>query len=115
MQLEVVNSNRNLLIMKCKDESCRWRLYAKTNMTGSWEVVTNPLLHSCYDSATILDHHMMTARLITNIIRDSLRRNLEMTWKQAKNLVKQRFPTVEPSYNKIWRGKELAIADLFGS
>jgi hypothetical protein len=115
MQSEVVNSNRNMLIVKCKNENCLWRLYAKTNMTGSWEVSTNPYEHSCYGSATALDHNMMTARLIADTIRNNLREDLEMTFKQAKNLVKQRFPTVEPSYNKIWRGKELAIADLFGS
>lgn len=38
-----------------------------------------------------------------------------MSVKEARGLVKQKFPTVEPSYNKIWRGRELAIADLFGS
>jgi hypothetical protein len=30
-------------------------------------------------------------------------------------LVKQKFSIVQPSYNKLWRGRELAIADLFGS
>jgi MULE transposase domain len=30
-------------------------------------------------------------------------------------LVKQKFPTVQPSYNKLWRERELAIVDIFGS
>jgi hypothetical protein len=57
----------------------------------------------------------MTFRMITDIVKNRLRENLEMTVKETKGLVKQKFPTVQPSYNKLWRGKKLAIADLFGS
>jgi hypothetical protein len=38
-----------------------------------------------------------------------------MTVKEARGLVKQKFPTVQPSYNKLWRERKLAIADIFGS
>jgi hypothetical protein len=38
-----------------------------------------------------------------------------MIVKEARELVKQKFPTVQPSYNKLYRGRELTIADLFGS
>jgi hypothetical protein len=38
-----------------------------------------------------------------------------MTVKEGKSLVKQKFPTVQPSYNKLWSGRELTIADLFDS
>ena len=40
---------------------------------------------------------------------------MEMSVTEARGLVKLRFPTVHPSYNKIRRGREFAIADLFGS
>jgi hypothetical protein len=29
--------------------------------------------------------------------------------------VKQKFHTVQPSYNKLWRGRKLIIADFFSS
>jgi hypothetical protein len=56
----------------------------------------------------------MTSRMITDIVKNRLRDNLEMTVKEARSLVRQKFPIVQPSYNKLWRGRELTIADLFG-
>jgi hypothetical protein len=57
----------------------------------------------------------MSFRMIADIVKNRLRDNLEMTVKEVRSLVKQKFPTVQPSYNKLWRGRELAIADIFGS
>jgi hypothetical protein len=57
----------------------------------------------------------MTSKMIADIVKNRLRDNLEMTVKEVRGLVKQKFPTVQPSYNKLWRGRELAIADIFDS
>jgi hypothetical protein len=57
----------------------------------------------------------MTSRMIADIIKNRLRQNLEMKVKEVRGLVKQKFPTVQPSYNKLWRGRELTIVDFFGS
>jgi MULE transposase domain len=57
----------------------------------------------------------MTSRMIVDIVKNRLRDNFEIIVKEARGLVRQKFPTVQPSYNKLWRGRELAIADLFGS
>jgi hypothetical protein len=38
-----------------------------------------------------------------------------MTVKETRGLVKQKFSTIQPSYNKLWRGRELVIADYFVS
>ena len=57
----------------------------------------------------------MTAQIIADIIKSGLRDNLEMSVKEVRNLVKSQFPTVEASYTKLWRGREQAIAELFGS
>jgi hypothetical protein len=57
----------------------------------------------------------VTSRMITYIVKNRLRDNLEMTVKEAKGLVKQKFLTIQPSYNKLWRGRELTITDIFGS
>jgi hypothetical protein len=48
----------------------------------------------------------MSSRMIADIVKNQLRDNLEMTVKEARYLVKQKFPTVQPSYNKLWRGKK---------
>jgi hypothetical protein len=57
----------------------------------------------------------MTSRMIADIVKNRLRENLEMIVKKAMGLVKQKFLTVQPSYNKLWRGRKLVITDLFGS
>jgi hypothetical protein len=115
IELEVANSSKSKLVMKCKDSNYPWRMYATPNITGIWEIRTNSLEHSYFGSATTADHSQLTSRMIADIIKNRLRENLEMTVKEARGLVKQKFSTVQPSYNKLWRGRELTIAYLFGS
>jgi hypothetical protein len=115
IELEVTNNSKSNLVMKYKDSNCPWRMYATPNITGIWEIRTNPLEHSYFGSATRADHSQLTSRLIVDIVQNRLRENLEMTVKKIRGLVKQKFPTVQPSCNKLWRGRELAIADLFDS
>jgi hypothetical protein len=57
----------------------------------------------------------MTSRMIADTIKNQLRENFEMTVKEIRGLVKQKFPTVQPSYNKLWRGRKLTIIYLFSS
>jgi hypothetical protein len=115
IQLEVANNSKSNMVMKCKDLNCPWRLFATPNITGVWEIRTNPLEHSCCGSATRVDHNQMTVRIIADIIKNRLRKNLKMIVKEARCLIRQIFPTVEISYNKIRRGRKLTIIDLFGS
>jgi hypothetical protein len=78
-------------------------MYATPNIMSIWEIRTNPLEHSYFGSATRTDHSQLTSRLIADIVQNRLRDNLEMTVKEARGLVKQKFPTVQPSYNKLKR------------
>jgi hypothetical protein len=47
------------------------------------------------------DHNQMTAIIIANIVKNRLRENLNFFVKEASDLIRQMFSTVEPSYNKI--------------
>jgi hypothetical protein len=38
-----------------------------------------------------------------------------MTVKEVRDLVKQKFLTEQPNYNKLWRGRKLVIVDFFDS
>jgi hypothetical protein len=60
IELEVTNSSKSKIVMKYKDSNCSWRMYATPNITGIWEIKTNPLEHSCFGSATRADHSQMT-------------------------------------------------------
>jgi MuDR family transposase len=88
IELEVTNSSKSKLVMKCKDSKCPWRMYATPNITDNWEIRTNPLEHSYFGSATTADHSQLTSRLIADIVQNRLRENLEMTVKEARRLVK---------------------------
>jgi hypothetical protein len=57
----------------------------------------------------------LTSAVIADVIRDDLKENLELSIMNIRQLVRQRYKNVKPHYNKLWRGRELAIAQLFGS
>jgi MuDR family transposase len=88
IKLEVTNINKLKLVMKCKYSNCPWRMYATPNIIGIWEIKINSLEHSCFGSATRADHSQMTSRMIADIVKNHLRKNLEMTVKEARGLVK---------------------------
>jgi hypothetical protein len=43
----------------------------------------------------------MNYRMIADIVKNWLKENLEMTVKEVRGLVKQKFHTVQPTYNKL--------------
>jgi hypothetical protein len=88
IELEVTNSSKLKLVMKYKDSNYPWRMYFTPNITGIWEIRTNPLKHSYFGSATRADHNQMTSRMITDIVKNRLRDDLEMIVKEARCLVK---------------------------
>jgi hypothetical protein len=94
IELEVTNSSKLKLVMKYKDSNFPWRVHAIPNITDIWEIRTNLLEHSYFGSATRADHSQMTIRIIIYIVKNRLRNNLEMTAKEARGLVKQKFLTV---------------------
>ncbi|EEC83276.1 hypothetical protein OsI_28630 [Oryza sativa Indica Group] len=61
------------------------------------------------------DHAQLSSSMIANVIRDALRDDLELSIKNVRSLVQQRYRNVKPSYSKLWRGRDKAIAQLFGS
>jgi hypothetical protein len=71
IELEVTNSSKLKLVMKYKDSNCPWRMYVTLNITGIWEIRTNPLKHSYFGSATRADHNQMTSRMITDIVKEA--------------------------------------------
>jgi hypothetical protein len=48
-------------------------MYVTPNITGIWEIITNPLEHSCFGSTTWADHSQMTSRMIADIVKNRLR------------------------------------------
>jgi hypothetical protein len=81
--LDVTNNNKSKLVMTYKDSNCPWRMYVISNIMDIWEIRINLLKHFCFGSATRTDHSQMTSRMIVDIIKNRLRKNLEMTVKEV--------------------------------
>ena len=69
--------------------------------TGAWTISTNPYVHTCFGVTGRLDSPQMTARVIADIIKPGLIDDLELSIKGVRHLVKVKFSTIEPSYNKL--------------
>ncbi|TVU18456.1 hypothetical protein EJB05_34558, partial [Eragrostis curvula] len=115
MEVRVTTSNRKRVNYKCVDSSCKWQLYGKELTDKRWKIQTCPYIHTCRAPADRFDHKQLTAAVIADVIRDDLKENLELTILNIRQLVRQRYQSVKPHYNKLWRGRELAIAQPFGS
>ena len=118
MNLEVKysTSSQSKLIAECINDSCMWRLYATPTKIGScWQIRKCPYSHTCRAPANRTDHSQLSASIIADVIREALKDDLELSIKNVRALVKQCYRNVRPSYNKLWRGRERAIAQLFGS
>ncbi|XP_078148536.1 uncharacterized protein LOC144543964 [Carex rostrata] len=53
--------------------------------------------------------------MIADVIREDIRENVTLTFKTVKGLVRKEYKGIIPKYNKLWHGRELTIAQLFGS
>jgi hypothetical protein len=70
IQLEVTNNSKLKLVMKRKDPNSPKKLFATPNITGVWEIRTNPLEHSYYGITIKADQNQMTSRIIAYIIKN---------------------------------------------
>jgi hypothetical protein len=104
------------MVVVCKDSRCDFRLFAKPQGIGeAWIIKKCPVRHSCRASATRTDHAQLTASIIADIIDDTIKKDVAASINHIADVVKMRYRMVTPKYNKLWRGRELAIARMFGS
>jgi len=116
IEVKITGSNRTSMVVNCKDTRCAWRLYAKSGLFSSkWEIRTISGPHTCHADASRTDHAQLTAKMVADVIREDIRENVALTIKSVKGLVRKKYKGIIPKYNKLWRGRELAIAQLFGS
>ena len=100
----------------CKDPNCGYKLFARPTGVGSnWEIIKNPMVHTCRSPANRHDHAQLTAAMIADVIEPAIMDDVTTSIKQVSHLVKVQYDMFTPKYNKLWRGRELAIARMFGS
>jgi hypothetical protein len=74
-----------------------------------WVIKTNPYNHTCVQEITRSDHAQLTTKMIVCAIKRELAENMTLTIKTICALLRAKFLGVNPSYSKIWRGREKAI------
>ena len=56
----------------------------------------------------------MSDCIIANVIRTTIKDDPCMSIQSVANCVRTQYDNVRPKYNRLWRGRELAIAREFG-
>jgi hypothetical protein len=115
-QCWVQESYKTRLIMKCKEGSCPWRLYARPEEgSTTWRIITNKNPHNCRRLPGDRKHLQLTSNLIVGCVRQHLKNDLSLTVQQNSMIIETKYPGVAPTYGKLWRGRERAIEQLFGT
>ncbi|XP_078177055.1 uncharacterized protein LOC144571584 [Carex rostrata] len=116
IEVKFTHSDKSRMIVECKDTRCMWRLYGKALGVGStWVIRKCQYPHTCSVSAAQTNHAQLTATMVADAIRVDLKKDLTLSITNIRELIRKAYPNVTPLYNKLWRGRELAIAQLFGS
>ena len=100
----------------CKDKNCRYELRAKPTGCGdAWVITKQDRPHTCRTESTRDDHECLTASLIADVIENAIKKDPCMSIQTVADIVLSVYDNVTPKYNRLWRGRELAIARQFGS
>jgi hypothetical protein len=60
-----------------------------------------PYKHICRATAVRVDHAQLTAKMITDVIREDVEKDHSITIKQLRVLVRKVYPGVNSKYNKL--------------
>ncbi|KAJ3684598.1 hypothetical protein LUZ61_013762 [Rhynchospora tenuis] len=117
VEVRTETSNKQRVVMSCIQKSrYEWRLYGRVeSWNTNWKISTNPKDHTCYRPPGVFGHVKLTISLIAENVRDELKKNLSKTVDDIGGLIRARYPRIQPTYNKCWRGRERALEQLFGS
>ena len=76
-----------------------------------------PISITCDGQIVCLDYlqAIYEIEFIADVIADTIRRDVASSINHIADVVRTKFSMVIPKYNKLWRGREFAIARLFGS
>jgi len=115
---EIMNthSDKQRIRFKCRDPRCGWYINATATGFGTqWKVSRCPTKHVCHADATRIDHAQLTAAMVADCLSAHMRNDVDLSMNAVRIACAQTYNGQVPAYNKLWRGKELAIARQFGS
>jgi hypothetical protein len=100
--------------MKCKEESCLWRLYVRPEENSTtWRIIINKTPNNYRRPLGDRKHLQLTSNLIADYVRQYLKKNLALTVQQINMIIKMKYHDVALTHNKLWRGRERTNEQLF--
>ncbi|KAG6505150.1 hypothetical protein ZIOFF_037498 [Zingiber officinale] len=108
------NDNKKVILV-CSTSNCSWRIYASRHKADKlFGIRKCNLIHTCGDdNLRSRGHPKADAAWVSNIVMDRLRG--EPSYRPCMMLKDiHRAYGVELNYNKVWKGKELAMHDIHG-
>jgi hypothetical protein len=88
--------------MKCKEESCPWRLYARPEeISTTWRIITNKNPHNYRRQLGDRKHLQLISNLIVGCVRQHLKKDLSLIVQQINIIIEMKYPGVAPTYNKL--------------
>jgi hypothetical protein len=78
-------------------------------------IITNKNSHNCRRPSGDRKYLQLTSNLIVGCVRQHLKKNLSLIVQQINMIIEIKYLDVAPTYNKLWRGRERAIEQLFGT
>ncbi|XP_078179604.1 uncharacterized protein LOC144573725 [Carex rostrata] len=115
-KIKNTHSDKQRIRFKCKDPRYGWYINARVTGFGTqWKVSKCPTKHVCHADATRIDHAQLTAAMVADCISAHMRNDVDLSITSVRIACAQTYNGQVPAYNKLWRGRELAIARQFGS
>ncbi|XP_038989924.1 uncharacterized protein LOC120113181 [Phoenix dactylifera] len=110
-----VKNDRDRVTVECVYDGCEWRIHA--SHLGNSEKFTIKKMHynhTCGGRLQVRSHPKASKRWILKIVKDQLQ---DMPLYKPSDIVKdiRRQYGVELPYHQAWRGKEVAMMDLYGN
>ena len=112
---KIMKSTKTLFVVKCVVDDCKWRLRAAAiGKSSNFSVRTYNNRHSCSSNSVDRRNRQATASLVADMLRKEFPGRLNTpTPETIMSMMKNRGVTI--SYNKAWRGKQIAASDIRGA
>ncbi|XP_038984441.1 uncharacterized protein LOC103708840 [Phoenix dactylifera] len=110
-----VKNDRDRVTVECVYEGCEWRIHASRLGNGEkFAIKKMHCNHTCGGGLQVRSHPKASKRWVSKIVKDQLQ---DMPLYKPSDIVKdiRRQYGVELPYHQAWRGKEVAMMDLYGN
>ncbi|XP_016200458.1 uncharacterized protein LOC107641481 [Arachis ipaensis] len=116
VQYRVIESDHLKYVGRCKEygNGCTWMIrVALRQRKGNWEVRRYNGAHTCLATSILSDHRQLDYHVICARIYPLVRADAAVTIKVLQEATELTYG-FRPSYRKVWKAKQKAVAQIYG-